>query len=95
MKSFKLNPVSGIKRLSVYGRLVVVNQVVTLSDKDAKKYLDHTLNGVASFVECEKVALGDDPVVTTRKTGIEDIDDDAPKQDDEPQDDQEDDLEQV
>lgn len=55
MKTFKLNPEAPIKRVTVFGRLCEAKQTITMGDKDAKKYLDHKINGVATFVECAPI----------------------------------------
>ncbi|QWS69913.1 hypothetical protein [Vibrio phage vB_VpS_PG28] len=71
MKAFKLNPASRLRRLTVYGRLVLADQVIRMSDKDAKKYLEHTINGTKSFVECDEVEGSDAVVTTVQQTGIQ------------------------
>ncbi|QHJ74650.1 hypothetical protein VH22019_00086 [Vibrio phage VH2_2019] len=71
MKAFKLNPAAGRSRLTVFGRLVVANQVLRMSDKDAKKYLEHVLEGKQSFVECDEVEGKAEVVTTVQATGVD------------------------
>lgn len=63
MVSFRLASNVKTQRLHIFGRMIARNQILTMSDKDAKKYLDYKLQGVTQFEECEPV--NEDEQVTT------------------------------